>query len=291
MLLVDRRMNKRVNSANSETDKASDFIETQVHKQGIRRTKDVRNLFLCYKNLSDVPNLHPFTNLSILWLASNRLRNLNFISSNIRLKELYAQQNEICDISGLKKISGLQVLCLHCNQLRNISDLIDNLKSMVSLRTLSLFSNPVCQEENYFSSLAKTLPSLERLDRHALSVSVKRFMSPSVSLRHDLLLQTNLLPDSKPTNSNVKTKSSSGDKKQKQKLVTNINNVSNGQRNRWRSFDDAESALNSYIDRKSWWEANFFDWNCMPLQMARKPLKPVEEDNIQNPGFLIVRIK
>jgi len=64
----------------------------------------------------------------------------------------------------------LNTLTLNGNLLGDIEDVIDELKKLKYLKTLSLFSNPIAQEDNYRLRIIAEIPWVETLDRITVNI-------------------------------------------------------------------------------------------------------------------------
>ena len=62
-----------------------------------------------------------------------QLQNLDDISSNFRVKELYCQNNQLSNINGIQRFKFLQVLLIGNNQLRNLDMFLEYLKKFAFL--------------------------------------------------------------------------------------------------------------------------------------------------------------
>ena len=62
-----------------------------------------------------------------------QLQNLDDISSNFRVKELYCQNNQLSNINGIQRFKFLQVLLIGDNQLRNLDMFLEYLKKFAFL--------------------------------------------------------------------------------------------------------------------------------------------------------------
>ncbi|KAH9491849.1 hypothetical protein Btru_029891 [Bulinus truncatus] len=141
-------------------------LEIALRKKGIKRDKDVEELYLSQSNLTEVDDLKRFRHLKKLWMNGNKLRHAQFLSSNFHLSELYLHDNNLSDISGsLRHITCLTVLTLHNNQLINLEKILKEFDKMKSLSVLNLFNNPAAQEPGYRLFVIYMCPSLTLLDR------------------------------------------------------------------------------------------------------------------------------
>ncbi|XP_045175128.2 leucine-rich repeat-containing protein 72-like isoform X2 [Mercenaria mercenaria] len=141
-------------------------IEAHLKDRGIKKDKDVVELYLAKQNLSECVELTRFKYLRCLWLNKNKLREITCLDNNFQLAELYLQNNQLTDIYGaLQHLTSLQVLMLHNNQLTKLDKVVKEFNKMQCLRTLNLFNNPVAQEPDYRLYVIHSVPSIELLDR------------------------------------------------------------------------------------------------------------------------------
>lgn len=149
-----------------------DIINKELENRGIKKEKDVLELYLASRGLTDLQDLSRFKYLKCLWLNNNRFRRVQSIISSRGLVELHLENNHLVDIAGaLHKLTCLETLMLHNNQLTKLKVVINELRKMQNLKTLSLFDNPLAQEENYRINVLSKLPSVELLDRHVVTLN------------------------------------------------------------------------------------------------------------------------
>lgn len=159
-----------IKTKENSTQLVENEIERQLLRQGIRRNTDVLELYLANSRYADIPSLHEYKALHVLWLNANKIYKVDFLKNNYQITELYLQQNMIVSIAGtLKHLSCLQILMLHANQLTCSQDTVNELKNMLSLHTLNLFGNPIAQEEWYRLYVIHNVHSLKLLDRQSVT--------------------------------------------------------------------------------------------------------------------------
>ncbi|KAK2542517.1 Lrrc72 [Columba livia] len=145
-------------------------VEKQLKICGIKRTIDVSILYLAGQGLRSIPSLSQFHRLRCLWINNNKIQDLTFLIKNHCLTELYLNHNELTDISGaLKHLCALQIVFLHNNQLQKLVETVKELKGKISLHTLNLFHNPLAQDADYRLYVIHALPSVQLLDRKAVT--------------------------------------------------------------------------------------------------------------------------
>ena len=112
--------------------------------------KDLVEVHLSDRTLNALEKFNEFPNLEVIWLNNNsvsklsftpylliyfclQLQNLDDISSNFRVKELYCQNNQLSNIDGIHRFKFLQVLLIGDNQLRNLDMFLEYLKKFAFL--------------------------------------------------------------------------------------------------------------------------------------------------------------
>ncbi|XP_052232387.1 leucine-rich repeat-containing protein 72-like isoform X2 [Dreissena polymorpha] len=141
-------------------------IKENLEERNIKKDKDVEELYLADKNLTECIDLSAYKYLRCLWLNKNKLRKLTCVANNFQLRELYLQSNQLTDVYGsLQHLTCLEVLMLHNNQLTKLDRLVKEFKKMQTLKILNLFNNPVAQEPDYRLFVIHSVSSVELLDR------------------------------------------------------------------------------------------------------------------------------
>ena len=74
-----------------------------------------------------------FSEIVLMSQICLQLQNLDDISSNFRVKELYCQNNQLSNINGIQRFKFLQVLLIGDNQLRNLDMFLEFLKKFAFL--------------------------------------------------------------------------------------------------------------------------------------------------------------
>ncbi|KAJ8298761.1 hypothetical protein KUTeg_022821 [Tegillarca granosa] len=125
-----------------------------MEKSGIRKDKDVEQLYLADSELTEVTDLSRFRLLKILWLNGNKLRRINCLKNNFNLAELHLHDNQLVEISGaLQHLTCLKVLMLQNNQLTKLEKVVKEFLKMQTLHTL--------------------IPSVQLLDRQEVTKNEK----------------------------------------------------------------------------------------------------------------------
>lgn len=145
---------------------SSKIIQQYLEKKNLKKDKDVAELYLAEKSLTECTDLSRFKYLRCLWLNKNKLRRLTCVKNNFQLSELYLQNNQLTEVTGaLSHLTCLNILMLNNNQLTKLDQVVKEFKKMQCLKTLNLFNNPVAQEPDYRLFVIHSVPSLELLDR------------------------------------------------------------------------------------------------------------------------------
>uniref|UniRef100_A0A7S0WNL5 Uncharacterized protein n=1 Tax=Chlamydomonas leiostraca TaxID=1034604 RepID=A0A7S0WNL5_9CHLO len=143
--------------------------------KNMKYVKECKELYLGGKGIEKIRGFEPFVNLECLWLNSNKLKKINNLDQNFRIKALYAQDNQICTLKGsLECFHFLETLDLSNNQLRDLDKLVRVLERFKFLKSLNLTGNPCCEEPDYRLLLVHRLPSLRVLDQHVVADMERR---------------------------------------------------------------------------------------------------------------------
>ncbi|KAK7099024.1 hypothetical protein V1264_003225 [Littorina saxatilis] len=145
-------------------------VEDILTRRRIKTDKEVEELYLADKGLTDVHDLRRFRYLKKLWLNGNRLRQISCLTTNFRVCELHLNDNELIEISGaIGHLTCLQTCMLHNNQLTKLDKVTREFKRMQNLHTLNLFDNPIAQEPEYRLFVIQSCPSVKLLDRQEVT--------------------------------------------------------------------------------------------------------------------------
>lgn len=127
-------------------------------------------LHIANRGITLLQNFERFTNLSILWLNNNRLKSLDGLAANFRIRKLYVHCNQLKVLGdSLEHFLSLNYLTLNDNCLEDVNEVLHALRPMKTLISLDLFNNPIAQEDNYRVRMIVELPSLEVLDKRPIS--------------------------------------------------------------------------------------------------------------------------
>ena len=150
-------------------------LSNPLGELAVRNAKYVKNcteLYMADRQIEVVANFEKFVNLEVLWLNNNHLQRIDGLDANFRIKKLYVHGNRIRDLSGsLSKFTFLEEFHAHNNEISNLRACLAALSHMHHIKTLNLFNNPVAEEDNYRLQVVAALPSLEVLDKHAVTPS------------------------------------------------------------------------------------------------------------------------
>jgi len=133
--------------------------------------KNCTDMYLGKKSIEAITGFEKFVNLEVLWINGNKLKKINNLDSNFRIKRLYAQNNKIGTLVGsLARFKFIERLHLFNNSLTNLDKCLDVLSKMAHLEQLDLFKNPITDELNYRLRVIYALPlSLTILDRQIIT--------------------------------------------------------------------------------------------------------------------------
>jgi len=128
-------------------------------------------MHLADRGIDKIRGFEDFKCLEVLWLNNNCITSLNHLDANFRIKFLYASDNKIQSLIGssLRNLPNLEVLLLSNNQIADLNHQIKELLRLPFLRQLELAGNPMAEESNYRYFVIYAMPSLQILDRHAIS--------------------------------------------------------------------------------------------------------------------------
>jgi len=137
--------------------------------------KACKELYLGSKGIEKLRGFEGFVNLESLWLDQNKLKKINHLDANFRIKALYAQDNQICTLHGsLPAFTFLETLDLSNNQLRDLDKQLKVLEKFQFLRTLNLKGNPLVEEPDYRLTVIHHMPQLHVLDQHVVTDAERR---------------------------------------------------------------------------------------------------------------------
>ena len=133
--------------------------------------RDLIEVHLSNRELDALEHFDDFPNLEVIWVNGNKLKNLDAISTNFRVKKVYASDNLLENIKGLAAYKFLDTLCVGNNKLRNLDKFLDFLVTHFAfLEQLDLFGNPLAEEPDYRLKIIHEMPQIKLLDRHKVTV-------------------------------------------------------------------------------------------------------------------------
>ena len=133
--------------------------------------RDWVEVHLSDRELTDLVNFEDFPNLEVVWLNNNKLKNLDPLHSNFRIKHVYCKNNQLVNIEGIKKFKFLETLYVEGNQLEELDDMLAFLsKNFAFLIYLNLQENPLAAEPHYRLRVIKALPSVRLLDQKMITL-------------------------------------------------------------------------------------------------------------------------
>lgn len=119
---------------------------------------------------------YPF--LERLWLNGNRISRVIGLEPSWRLKELYLHDNAITSIispsCSLWHLRHLETLDLSNNLLQGLAPTLDALQTKLSLTSLNLTGNPLCDEASYRLAVVHKLRSVALLDASAVTADQRQ---------------------------------------------------------------------------------------------------------------------
>ncbi|PAA83582.1 hypothetical protein BOX15_Mlig018317g4 [Macrostomum lignano] len=244
-------------------------LQNQMKSQHVMRLFEVEELYLGKLSLGTIPSLHCFPNLQAVWLNGNRLLKVDCLKDNLRLGDLYLHNNKLISISGsLGQLTGLKTLLLHNNQLSKVEEVVQELKNMQGLQTLTLFDNPVAQEKHYRDYVIFHLPSVKVLDRHEITFNER--------MRAQRLFDTDnqLVRDRLAFGSRVETRGCPADTSAGAAKAIKQDGGGKAEIDRsmipQQTFDSIEAAYEQRRQRKTPMEFTYFDWSRVPRYQQRR---------------------
>ncbi|TPP65081.1 hypothetical protein FGIG_10741 [Fasciola gigantica] len=99
-----------------------------------KNVNSVVEITLHQKELSIISDLKEFCNLKKLDVSCNKLKELNFISSNKALTTLVVYDNELLNLDGISQIYSLITLHAQYNRITNIDTCFQKLSQLTDLR-------------------------------------------------------------------------------------------------------------------------------------------------------------
>ncbi|KNE67453.1 hypothetical protein AMAG_11916 [Allomyces macrogynus ATCC 38327] len=109
--------------------------------------------------------------LQKVYLAGNQISSIAFLKDKAQLELIHLRDNTIASLADLHDSSLAKVtyLNLRNNKIADFDE-IDHLRSLKSLTKLVLRENPIAELDNYRHNIIYRLPSLQVLDKEAITV-------------------------------------------------------------------------------------------------------------------------
>ncbi|NXU50947.1 LRC72 protein, partial [Turnix velox] len=261
-------------------------IENQLKICGFKRNVDVLVLHLAGQGLRTIPSLSRFYRLRYLWINNNKIQDLTFLMKNYCLTELYLNNNELTDISGaLKHLHALQILLLHNNQLQNLDKTLKELEGIISLETLNLFHNPLALDADYRLYVIYCLPSVQLLDRKAVTQKEREAALHLYNPERSHLVQSVAFGKRVKTPLGT-TLGSSNSTQPAKRLMMPSGIYNNGEKSmKLVPFENPEDAILLRAMTRSVMEFSSVDWNkvgtCQERQLEGKVEEPLKKLTIQ----------
>ncbi|ETE68720.1 Leucine-rich repeat and IQ domain-containing protein 1, partial [Ophiophagus hannah] len=147
-----------------------------THIEGIENCGLLQILKLQGNNLNEFPKLENHVLLRELYLEDNNISRLGKLTDYWLplLQILFISQNSLTQLVSLFSYVSLEKLNISNNCLLDLKTLIQCLEGCDSLRELSLFGNPLLQEDNWRCCLLKNLPTLKILNDENVSCDVEK---------------------------------------------------------------------------------------------------------------------
>ena len=139
-----------------------------------KQARDLVEVHLSDRALDLLERFEDFPNLEVVWLNNNRLRHLDGLARNFRIKCVYCANNALEDVAGIRKFKFLNTLLLGGNRLRGLDAFLAFLGRFAFLEHLELTGNPLSEEPDYRLKLIRRLPQVQVLDRHPVTAEERR---------------------------------------------------------------------------------------------------------------------
>ena len=103
----------------------------------------VMKLNLSYNDIFNADDLKYFSNVKILLINNNKIKDISFCENLNNLEQLNLCSNEIISIEKLAKCNKLKILDISNNKIANIIDTLKTLKKLKALEELNIKDNPL----------------------------------------------------------------------------------------------------------------------------------------------------
>eukprot|EP01028_Stygiella_incarcerata_P004386 TRINITY_DN1955_c0_g2_i2.p1 TRINITY_DN1955_c0_g2~~TRINITY_DN1955_c0_g2_i2.p1 ORF type:complete len:873 (+),score=282.64 TRINITY_DN1955_c0_g2_i2:112-2619(+) len=139
-------------------------ITEQLIDEIKREYPELETLTLARNEISRIENLNPLEHLQTLDLSQNRIRKIENLSSLVHLKTLILDENRISTLTSCAhEVQGVATLSLASNEVSDLEE-VRSLRLCLSLSSLTLHGNPICELPFYRDVVILSLPRLMFLD-------------------------------------------------------------------------------------------------------------------------------
>ncbi|XP_065485776.1 leucine-rich repeat-containing protein 72 isoform X2 [Caloenas nicobarica] len=222
-------------------------VEKQLKICGIKRNVDVSILYLAGQGLRSIPSLSRFHRLRYLWINNNKIQDLTFLIKNYCLTELYLNHNELTDISDL-------------------------------------FHNPLAQDPDYRLYVIHALPSVQLLDRKAVTQRERESALHLYNRERSCVVQPIAFGKRVSTVLGPPLGSSRA-RAQPDRRLTVPSGWKSGNHSKKVPFENPEDAVLVRAMTRSVMEFSCVDWNkvatCQERRLENKVEEPLEKLTIQ----------
>lgn len=130
--------------------------------------RETVEVYLGRRGIHRIIRFEDFPNLEVLWLNDNKLKSVQGLDQNPRIKELYLHNNMIKTLDGsLEKLFHLRTVTLYNNELSDLDQTMTYFKNLQYLTHIELFDNPLAEEQHYRKRVIFSLKFLQLFDRHS----------------------------------------------------------------------------------------------------------------------------
>lgn len=129
------------------------LLESVPRLNAVRHFIGLVELEMINQNISKIAHLECCPLLETLFLNDNRIKRIENLQNNLKLKKLYIGGNQITDVSGIKCLRNLEVVHLHDNVIKQV----DAVGMCGMLRCLWLAGNQI-------SEIGRNLDALKHLE-------------------------------------------------------------------------------------------------------------------------------
>lgn len=136
-----------------------------------KNARECTEIHFSDRRLTDLTKFEDFPNLEVIWLNNNRLKTLDGIHTNFRIKHVYCKNNQLINLDGIRKFKFLETLFVSYNQLEGLDKFLNFLsRNFAFLEYLEMQENPLAAEPHYRLRVIKALPSVRLLDQQMITI-------------------------------------------------------------------------------------------------------------------------